>query len=321
TDADVDGAHIRTLLLTFLFRQMRGLIECGYVYVARPPLYKIKRRKTEQYIEDDTEMSRILLQLGSEDVTLVRTSDNKAFSEEIVNQLVEVLSKLEVLGGGVRRYGCDLVRYLRRYDADTGKLPRYLARIRTGNVEEFRFFPDADAREGFFESQGIPDEEREGTITRELEENGQSVRQRISVHEIFEAHEMEKILEEITGLGIKLDDFEDDDEIANYKLVENMGLEGKEKETEIRSVLEILENIRAFGRKGLQIQRYKGLGEMNPKQLFETTMDPTTRSLIKVEVADAAAADNIFSMLMGEDVPSRRAFIEDNALNVSYLDV
>ena len=132
---------------------------------------------------------------------------------------------------------------------------------------------------------------------------------------------MEKILEEITGLGIKLDDFEDDDEIANYKLVENMGLEGKEKETEIRSVLEILENIRAFGRKGLQIQRYKGLGEMNPKQLFETTMDPATRSLIKVDVADAVAADNLFSMLMGEDVPSRRAFIEDNALNVSYLDV
>ena len=132
---------------------------------------------------------------------------------------------------------------------------------------------------------------------------------------------MEKILEEITGHGIRLDDFKAEEENANYKLVENMGLEGKEKETEIRSVLEILENIRAFGRKGLQIQRYKGLGEMNPKQLFETTMNPVTRSLIKVDVADAAAADNLFSMLMGEDVPSRRAFIEDNALNVSYLDV
>ena len=95
----------------------------------------------------------------------------------------------------------------------------------------------------------------------------------------------------------------------------------KENEIEIRSLLEILENIRALGRKGLQIQRYKGLGEMNPKQLFETTMDPATRSLFKVDIADAAAADNVFSMLMGEDVPSRRAFIEDNALNVSHLDV
>ena len=100
-----------------------------------------------------------------------------------------------------------------------------------------------------------------------------------------------------------------------------MGVNDKENEIEVRSLLEVLENIRALGRKGLQIQRYKGLGEMNPKQLFETTMDPTTRSLFKVDVADAAAADHIFSMLMGEDVPSRRAFIEDNALNVSYLDV
>jgi DNA gyrase subunit B len=90
---------------------------------------------------------------------------------------------------------------------------------------------------------------------------------------------------------------------------------------EVRSLLDILENIRLLGRKGLQIQRYKGLGEMNPKQLFETTMDPNTRSLVKVDIADAAAADHLFSMLMGEDVPSRRAFIEDNALNVSYLDV
>ena len=321
TDADVDGAHIRTLLLTFLFRQMRGLIERGYVYVARPPLYKIKRRKTEQYIEDDSEMSRILLQLGSEDVTLLRVSDNKVFPEEIVGQLVEILSKLEALGGGVRRYGCELVRYLRRFDASSGKLPRYIARIRTGNNEEFRFFPDAEAREGFFEGQGIPPEEREGTITRELEDDGGPVRQRISVHEIFEAHEMEKVLETITEHGISLEHFEADGEKANYKLVENMGVNDKENEIEVRSLLEVLENIRALGRKGLQIQRYKGLGEMNPKQLFETTMDPTTRSLFKVDVADAAAADHIFSMLMGEDVPSRRAFIEDNALNVSYLDV
>jgi DNA gyrase subunit B len=132
---------------------------------------------------------------------------------------------------------------------------------------------------------------------------------------------MEKIVEGITEQGIKLEDFETDGENPNYKLVENFGQEGKENEMEIRSLLDVLENIRLLGRKGLQIQRYKGLGEMNPKQLFETTMDPNTRSLVKVDIADAAAADHLFSMLMGEDVPSRRAFIEDNALNVSYLDV
>ncbi|MBT3569313.1 MAG: DNA gyrase subunit B, partial [Opitutae bacterium] len=321
TDADVDGAHIRTLLLTFLFRQMRGLIEHGYVYVARPPLYKIKRRKTEQYIEDDSEMSRILLQLGSEDVTLLQTEDNKSFSAEVVRTLVESLSRLEALGAGVRRYGCDLPRYLRRHDHQSGKLPRYIARIRTGNKEEFRFFPDAEAREGFYEGQNIPPEEREGTVNREIEVEGQLVRKRVSVHEIFESHEMEKIVDGITEQGIKLEDFDTDSENPNYKLVENFGQEGKENEMEIRSLLDVLENIRLLGRKGLQIQRYKGLGEMNPKQLFETTMDPNTRSLVKVDIADAAAADHLFSMLMGEDVPSRRAFIEDNALNVSYLDV
>ena len=320
TDADVDGAHIRTLLLTFLFRQMRGLIERGYVYVARPPLYKIKRRKTEQYIEDDTEMSRILLKLGSEDVTLLRTADNKAFPPETVAELVETLARLETLGAGVRRYGCASARYLRRYDTETARLPRYLARIRTGNKEEFRFFTDADAREGFFEGQGIPPEEREGAITREIEEDGQMVRQRISVHEIFEAHEMEKALQSIAQAGIRLSDFGAEGEEASFRLVENMGVEGKENTIDIRDLPQILENIRLLGRKGLQIQRYKGLGEMNPKQLFETTMDPATRSLVKVDVADAAAADHVFSMLMGEDVPSRRAFIEDNALNVSYLD-
>ena len=159
------------------------------------------------------------------DAFTLQTQDKKTFSAEVVRALVESLSRLEALGAGVRRYGCDLVRYLRRYDGQTGKLPRYIARIRTGNKEEFRFFPDAEAREGFYEGQNIPSDEREGTINREVEIEGRLVRKRISVHEIFESQEMEKIVEKIIGQGIRLEDFETDSEDPNYKLVENFGQE------------------------------------------------------------------------------------------------
>jgi len=127
-------------------------------------------------------------------------------------------------------------------------------------------------------------------------------------------------LKQISDTSLKINQFTTTDE-PRYKLIENMGDEKKEKAIELFSILGLMENIRQLGRRGLSIQRYKGLGEMNAKQLYETTMDPKTRRLLKVDIADAAMADGIFSMLMGEDVPSRRAFIEDNALNVAHLDV
>ena len=131
---------------------------------------------------------------------------------------------------------------------------------------------------------------------------------------------MTKLLHEHADAGMDVNTFSKTDD-ARYQLIENKGDAKKENIIELNSIIELIENIRAIGRRGLSIQRYKGLCEMNPKQLFETTMDPKTRNLLKVDIADAAVADGIFSMLMGEDVPSRRAFIEDNALNVSYLDV
>ena len=319
TDADVDGAHIRTLLLTFLFRQMKGLIENGFVYVARPPLYKIKRRKTEQYIQDDAEMSKILLSLGCEDVKFLRKSDNFIFNEEIIQKIIDQFLKLEMLGVGIQRYGCTLTRLLSQFDQETEKLPRYLARIRTGNEEEIRFFVDTEAKAGFLESQKIDSENLE-VVSREIEVNGQKISQRISLHEIYETIEIEKIIKECLNLGINHTIFNDSLERSDFEIVLNSGSEEKEEKIGITSISKFLETIRKEGRKGLQIQRYKGLGEMNPKQLFETTMDHEKRSLIKVEIADAIAADNIFTMLMGEEVPPRRAFIEDNALNVSFLD-
>ena len=320
TDADVDGAHIRTLLLTFLFRQMKGLIENGYVYVARPPLYKIKRRKTEQYIQDDSEMSKILLSLGCEDIEFKRKSDDYVFPEEKIKEIIEHFLKIESLGKGIQRYGCTLTRLLAQLDGESESLPRYLARIRTGNEEEIRFFKDIEAKAGFMLSQEIVEQNEVDSITREIVVNEQKVSQRISIHEIYESHEIEKILKHCYDLGINYTLFSNKEDISDYHIITNSSSGEKEDSIEILSIVNFLETIRKQGRKGLQIQRYKGLGEMNPKQLFETTMDPEKRSLIKVEIEDAIAADNIFTMLMGEEVPPRRAFIEDNALNVSFLD-
>jgi DNA gyrase subunit B len=234
--------------------------------------------------------------------------------------LIEHFLKIEALGKGVQRYGCTLTRLLAQLDEETEKLPRFLARIRTGNEEELRFFKDLEAKSGFMLSQNINEGNELETFTKEIELNEQKISQRISIHEIYESHEIEKVLKQCYELGINYSLFKNNDDETNYHIITNSGSEEKEEMMEISSITNFLEIIRKQGRKGLQIQRYKGLGEMNPKQLFETTMDPEKRSLIKVEIEDAIAADNIFTMLMGEEVPPRRAFIEDNALNVSFLD-
>ena len=315
TDADVDGAHIRTLLLTFIFRQMKGLIERGYVYVARPPLYKIKRRKTEQYIQDDPEMSKILISLGMEDLKLKRNKDNYIFNDDELSKITDLFIEIESIGKGLGRYGCTVQRLFQKLDTQNYSLPRYLARIRTGNEEEIRFFKDVDSKIGFLQSHELSEDSNENNFHNEIEKDGVTVSQRISMHQIFESKELERLMSNCIDIGIEHSFFSD--ETSNtYSLISD----GEENQTNLNGVSHFLESVRISGRKGLQIQRYKGLGEMNPKQLFETTMDPTTRSLVKVEIADAIKADNIFTMLMGEEVAPRRAFIEDNALNVTFLD-
>ena len=320
TDADVDGAHIRTLLLTFIFRQMKGLIENGYIYVARPPLYKIKRRKTEQYVQDDAEMSKILISLGCDDIQFLRSSDNKLFSQEDLVKLTDLFLRIEAVGKGINRYGCTLRRLLSHYEEETRSLPRYLARIRTGNEEELRFLKDLESRAGFMQSQGISEEDASSTITREIESGSAMVTQRISMYEIYESNEIEKLLGKCHELDVDHGFFVPKGDDSNYRFLPIKNESEEDGAIAINGLTHFLEHIRLLGRKGLQIQRYKGLGEMNPKQLFETTMDPNTRSLIKVGIEDAIAADNMFTMLMGEEVAPRRAFIEDNALNVSFLD-
>jgi len=321
TDADVDGSHIRTLLLTFLYRQMRGLLDLGYVYIAQPPLYKIKRKKREQYVDNDEQLNRILLELGSEDVVLTRLADRHAFTPQQIDRIVEFLAALEVLGGGVTRYGARLNDYLDRYDKVSNALPRYVARIREGNKESHEYLLDDAARVRFFKEHGL-----DADLLEKASGDGQrpdakpaAAPSRITLHEIFESTEMAKILKGVAAIGLDITRFSPT-EAPRYTITENPG-QKTESTTELRAPLDIVAQIRANGRKGLSIQRYKGLGEMNPKQLFETTMDPEKRRLLKVAVKDAAKADSLFTLLMGDEVPPRRQFIEDNALNVQYLDV
>ena len=169
TDADVDGSHIRTLLLTFLYRKMRGLFDKGFIYIAQPPLYKIKRKKREQYVDNDEQLNRILLELGSEDVVLTRTQGSHIFPPAQVDKIVETLAALEKLGGGVTRYGASVAEYLDQRNPETQELPRYVARIREGNKESHQFLKDEAARATFVQARGLdadPFETRSGRPRR-----------------------------------------------------------------------------------------------------------------------------------------------------------
>ena len=340
TDADVDGSHIRTLLLTFMYRQMRGLIERGFVYIAQPPLYKIKRKKREQYVDNDDQLNRILLELGAEDVLLTRIRDGHTYDPAQIEQIVENLALLEKFGTGVTRYGAQLATYLDAHHLETRALPRYLARIREGNKETHEFLADEHARSSFLAREGLAADFGQPVTATPLPTDltvdpaatpssslpapssaprtGPGAQRRVTLHEIYESTEMTKCLVALAKLGLDGHRFSRTEE-ARYLVTENAGLKSESK-TELHGPLEIVAHIRANGRKGLGIQRYKGLGEMNPKQLFETTMDPDKRRLLKVDIADAAKADALFTLLMGDEVPPRRQFIEDNALNVQFLD-
>lgn len=232
---------------------------------------------------------------------------------------MEAISRIETLGRGITRYGCQIHAYLDQHDEKTHALPKYIARIRTGNQEEFKYLADDEARTQFYVEEDITEDMFSGVVIREAKQGEAVVQQRISVHEIFEADALSKVLSDLAKIGLDVNTFSPTEE-ARYTLTESKGQKG-ENVVEMFTILELVEQIRLFGRRGLSIQRYKGLGEMNPKQLYETTMDPEKRRLLKVDISDAAKAEEVFSMLMGEDVPSRRAFIEDNALNTSYLDV
>jgi DNA gyrase subunit B len=321
TDADVDGAHIRTLLLTFFYRQMPLLVRRGFVYIAQPPLYQITRKKRVEYIDDDAQLNRILIQLGTEEVRLRNLRDGKEVSDNNLSEILELLEALDKFAGGLRRKGGDFATYLEQRHSNTSELPQHLVKVRAGNEETVHYFHTNEDLAKFAADNpdldlGLSGEDESDTTILEKAKTG--ITRRARHEELYESAAIQELLGKLARKGFSLDHYSAQDKPL-FELVEGQG--EKEQVRPLFSAPEILGGIKEVGRRGLQIKRFKGLGEMNPKELFETTMSPARRKLLRVDLTDAVEAEEMFTKLMGEEVEPRRQFIEDNALNVRNLDV
>ncbi len=296
TDADVDGSHILTLLLTFFFRQMPQIVERGHLYIAQPPLYKVKRGKRELYLRNESALQNYLLEEGTDDTTLFLEDGSKSYTGRQIIPLLKQLVEYRMLLDKVVRKGIneDLVRVLLRLRV-------------TGSIEDLEGLAPkiahiADVYEGA--DYKVLDD---GRIIVRLDNLRIAIDSHtvdlISSHEYGLLSESFRKVRDIFGTGRAV-----------------VSSEGKELFSTTIG-LDLLSFFMDSAKKGLSIQRYKGLGEMNPEQLWETTMEPTNRTLLQVKIEDAVEADNVFTVLMGDQVEPRRDFIEQNALNVSNLDI
>jgi DNA gyrase subunit B len=308
TDADVDGAHIRTLLLTFFYRQMPQIVERGYLYIAQPPLFKVKRGKTERYIKDDSRMEDFLLDLAAEDIELYSPEQQAWLTGERLTSTLKKLVQFEKNLDAFRRKRQDTV-VLRALllDRELGK---------QALKDEQRLSETAKAIDAYIE-QYHPATVRNWAIEKDEEHDAYRLRfdtkwngihSSIDIDENFvtapEFRELHSHSPAILGL-----------DGPDYRIKE------KGEERAFSDTGKLVQYVLDLGKKGLSIQRYKGLGEMNPEQLWETTMTPEKRTLLQVTIEDSIKADEIFTILMGDAVEPRRAFIQRHALEVRNLDV
>ncbi|MDQ3816626.1 MAG: DNA gyrase subunit B, partial [Acidobacteriota bacterium] len=308
TDADVDGSHIRTLLLTFFYRQMPELVEQGHVFIAQPPLFKVKRGKREEYIKDERSMVRFMMRQATGDIKVKSAKSGFIEGRDLARALEQMVEFKRYCEKATRRLGNDsrlLSTLLEAFGGQEGVL-------REEGVTLRGIFQDGDYMASI---EGILAEEGYKTDLSTDEEHG--------------LWEIETTAD--TGIKVCLDwnlasyvEFQKAVEL--YKALEDrlaapfvVGENGSSEKIETRE--ELLERVLSAAKKDLVIQRYKGLGEMNPEQLWETTMNPEKRTLLQVKVDDAVETDQIFTVLMGDAVEPRRKFIEDNALDVKNLDV
>ncbi|MGZ4963248.1 MAG: DNA topoisomerase (ATP-hydrolyzing) subunit B [Limisphaerales bacterium] len=318
TDADVDGSHIRTLLLTFFYRQMTQLVKQGFVYIAQPPLYQIKRKKRIEYVDDDAQMNKILIQLGSEDVRLRDLATDKELTEKQLEEILALLATLDKYVQSLRRHGGDFGEYIEKRDPRTGELPRHLVKVRDGNDESVHYFPTEEELAKF--GSANPDlklfGEESDTSIIEKEKRGNT--RRAKHVELHESKAVKELLALLGSKGLNVEHYAAQDKPL-YELIEGEGERAQVKP--LFSIAEILAGVKEAGKRGIEIKRFKGLGEMNAKELFETTMNPQNRKLLRIDMTDVVEAEDMFTKLMGDEVEPRRQFIEDNALNVRNLDV
>ncbi|HEY9508306.1 MAG TPA: DNA topoisomerase (ATP-hydrolyzing) subunit B [Verrucomicrobiae bacterium] len=313
TDADVDGSHIRTLLLTFFYRQMPQLIKQGFVYIAQPPLYSITRKKRTDYIDDDAQLNRILLQNGTEEVRLKNLPDGREFEPKQLEEILALLESLDKHATYIRRMGGDFASYVEKRAAD-GTLPQHMVKVREGNDETVHYFLTNEALEDF----KLANNDLFGTDT-EFERRKDGPTRRASVYDLhLESKAISDLLGKLSKKGLAVNHYAAQDKPL-FELIEGEG--EKATVTPLFAIPEILSSVKAVGKKGIQMYRFKGLGEMDAKELFETTMNPAKRKLLRIDLTDAVEAEEMFTRLMGEEVEPRRQFIQDNALNVRNLDV
>ena len=324
TDADVDGSHIRTLLLTFFFRQMQDLIRQSKVYIAQPPLYQITRGKKQIYVLDEQEMTNHLLDLALAHSELIVRDDAGAevnrLSGDDLNRIVRRLTRLVDLVEISGRRGILFEDLLQLRDSDPdgqGRLPQWRV---TWTGGEQLCWNEAEAR-AFVQSESL-------VLDEVIATNGTSASSIASLRELHENAEIHRIAEELAAFGIRLEDWHcvQEETVSGEKLptryawLSDVGTD-KESTRDVASVPDIVSTLRLIGRGNIEVKRFKGLGEMNPEELWETTMDPEARTMRMVTMDAASEADRLFSILMGEDVQQRRTYIEDHALEVTNLDV
>lgn len=315
TDADVDGSHIRTLLMTFFYRHMPALIEHNFIYIARPPLFKVTRKKVGQYIHSEREMDEYLLRLGTGEILIRLPNREDSLDKEKMNVLIDLIMEVESFIMGVERKGVAFRDFVTEAQEDL--YPRYQAVV--GDRYQF-LYTEEELFELKKQNELLQKQTHDETLASiPQEEITDQMRQftlkPLGFVELYDPNRFAALCDKLRSFNLKIDQY-----LVAEGMIFELLEEGKEA-VALYTLREVIDAIRGNGRKGVEVQRYKGLGEMNADQLWDTTMDPAVRTLMKVTLPDAIAADRMFSMLMGEEVEPRRLFIEQHALSVKNLDI